>query len=124
VKSLRRDDQRFEQARERLAAEMDVERLIKGIRYVKNILRVLTSKRERRLTFMQSSMNVLPSELVDHITSSEFNSDHFEPYLKSMHQQAEIGDLTLTNREKLLLTGITPKLKPPGNDIIKAKPTN
>jgi hypothetical protein len=41
---------------------MDIERIIKGSRFVTNMLRLLTTKRERRLAKMQTFMSVLPAE--------------------------------------------------------------
>jgi hypothetical protein len=61
-KSLRRNDWKFEVAQDRLSKEMDIERIIKGSRFVTNILRLLTTKRERRLAKMQTFMCVLPTD--------------------------------------------------------------
>ena len=62
LKSLRKNDWKFEVAQYRLSKEMDIERIIKGSRFVTNMLRLLTTKRERRLAKMQTFMSVLPTE--------------------------------------------------------------
>ena len=76
-KSLRRDHYYFEAAQERLAKEMGIELIIKNNRFVTNIVRLLTTKRERRLAKMQTFMSVLPAQKsnVEHSSSLDFSSD-------------------------------------------------
>jgi hypothetical protein len=65
-------------AKERLATELDVERLIKDNLFVANIIRILTTRRERRLAKMLPFMRALPKEsitLVDNFSYSDFSSD-------------------------------------------------
>jgi hypothetical protein len=76
-KSLRKDDWHFEVAQDRLSKEMDIERMIKNNRFVTNILRLLTSSRERKLAKMQTFMSVIPEKQPsrEQFTSSDFFSD-------------------------------------------------
>ncbi len=65
-------------AQERLATELDVEKLIKGNRFVANIIRILTTRRERKLAKMLPFMRALPKESpddVENFSSSDFSSD-------------------------------------------------
>jgi hypothetical protein len=65
-------------AKERLATELDVERLIKDNLFVAKIIRILTTRRERRLAKMHPFMGVIPKESpddVENFSSSDFSSD-------------------------------------------------
>jgi hypothetical protein len=85
IKSLRRDDSLFWQAKGQLARELDVKHFIRQSRMVRNALMILTTKRERRLIKMQSRLNVLVHK--DERTeddSSEFLSEEHEGYIKKL----------------------------------------
>lgn len=91
-------------AKNRLAAELDITRLIKNLRTQNNLLKLISSQRELKLVRMQANKNVIMlresdkhqllkpleykslSELSKlHGDSSDFETDDFEPYIKDLN---------------------------------------
>ena len=69
-KALRRkEDPWYARAETSLGKELNIVRLIRGNRLVRNLLRLLTSQRERRLAMLQAKSNILVAE-PDPATSS------------------------------------------------------
>jgi hypothetical protein len=92
----------YKSASARLQRELDIKHFIKSTRLFDNVLKWLTSKRERRLVYMQASKEVvskLPGDQKTTVSSSDFDSDNFESYLTRMLEKVEDDTLNLTNRE-------------------------
>lgn len=76
-KSLRRDERSIDKARDRLEKELDFPRLVKNNMLIANLLKHLTTTKERKLAKMQASKNVVvkDSGTGDGQSTSDFSSD-------------------------------------------------
>ena len=106
--SQNEDDIYYAKARIKLSSELDVKRMLQSLRNLENTVKILTSKRERRLVRMQDDKNVIRLNDLDyhHLRknfddyslndlqklngdSSEFGTDDFLDYSQDL--QKKIG---------------------------------
>ena len=103
-KSLHKDKKFALRAQEELEKELDVQRLIRGSRLVQNLLKILTTKRERRLSRMQANKNTVSHNHANDLISTENDSQQDRKYLEDLKAHEEL--LELSKREMILMRGI------------------
>jgi hypothetical protein len=111
------NDKLYLRANKRLEKELDVCRVLKNMRYMRNALVYLTSKQERRLLKMQASQNVFDLRRLEKKptntiiqngsdNSSDFASDFYQGEVREMLNKNTIWKLKLAPKELSLLQGI------------------
>lgn len=110
----RRHELLFAKASNRLEKELDIKQLIRHMRFTRNMLTFLTTRRERNLVRMQAAHNVMDLRMIDGKTgkfvtaegqenSSDFDSGQQRQFVREMLAKQRDFNLVLTHRELKLL---------------------
>lgn len=109
----------------RLHRELDVNKIVKNLRNIRNILQFMTTRGERRLNRMQADKNMIiigmkeQTALMDFLAgkqvqtqkiyedSSEFASEDYQDYLEQISDKVDSGSVTFRKREREMIQGIT-----------------
>lgn len=118
------NDFAYFKAKLRLHRELDVTKLVKNLRNIRNMLQFMTTRGERRLNRMQADKNMVIIGMKEktvlqkflegkdvetwkmHEDSSEFGSDDYQEYLEQLADKVDSGLVTFRSREFEMIQGI------------------
>jgi hypothetical protein len=122
-------------ARHKLAAELDIKRILKTLRYLRNAIKFMTTPAERKLLRMQAIFDIVDTRFTPNNKylgevnkknlkdllemdedSSAFDTEEKLMYIKSQRKNCELG----TNRHLRLISGIFTARQDKIDEIIAA----